>query len=208
MKKSKRLSVAAMIACLALFGALAIGSTADAKKKSKNATVTASKTVPTTIPARVGDVRSFTAIPLSIGGKAKGKIVDASGPELTYGLSGVAGSLDNVSLRLTAPNGRTIGIDNPAGPLDTTVGPFTETANSPVGTCFADPTPPAQPPCFDPENSLVAPYAGIAGNADLGLFAGIGAKGTWILKVQDGNTTQAATLGAVKLSVPTASKFK
>lgn len=211
MKKSKRLSVATVVGCMALLGALVIGGTADAqKKKKKSSTVTATRTAPALIPQHaVGAPRTLVPIPLTIGKKAKGKIVEAGGPQLTYTLTGAAGELDEVAIRLTAPNGRTVGLLNPADNDDTVVGPITLTANSPFGVCNVDPadTPPP-PPCADPENVILAPYAGSVGDTSLALFNGIGAKGTWTLKLISFSTTQPATLVSARLAVPTASKFK
>jgi hypothetical protein len=203
-----------MIGCLVLLGALVIGGTADAKKKKKkkNATVTVTRTAPALIPARlVGGQRTLTAIPLKIGKKAKGKIVEAAGPKLTVAITGTTGEVngDDIDIRLTAPNGRTVGVFNPSDADDAAFGPTTFTANSPVGVCnviIADPPPP--PPCNDPENTLLAPYVGEVGDASLALFNGIGAKGTWTLKVLNSSTVAAATLVSARLSVPTASKFK
>jgi hypothetical protein len=211
LKTSKRLSVAAIIACLALLGALVVGSTADAKKKKKqSSTVTATRTAPALAPQHaMGSPRTLVPIPLTIGKKAKGKIVDSGSPELTYTITGAAGELSGLEMRLTAPNGRTIGIYNPADDDDTVVGPLTITANSPIDVCnviAADPPPP--PPCLDPEETLLAPYAGTVGDAFLASFNGIGAKGMWTLKLINHSITQPATLISAKLTVPTASKFK
>jgi len=198
-----------MITCLALLGVVAIGGTADAKKKkSKSTTVTATRTAPAIAPQHaVGAARVLLPIPLSIGNKAKGKIVDSESPSITYTLTGSVDALASTNLKLTAPNGRTVGIFNPAdGHDDTTVGPLTLTANSPFDICAAWDTNP--PPCADPEANLLAPYAGTIGDASLDLFSGIGAKGTWTLKVLNGSTTEPVTLLNAKLSVPTASKFK
>jgi hypothetical protein len=207
LKTHKRLSVAAIIACLALFGALMVSSTADAKKKKKATSVTASRTFPTSIPVASPTVNSFTAIPLNIGKKAKGKIVDSGAPEITFSATGVVGSLDNLDFRLTAPNGRTVFLENPAGNQDAAFGPTTISANSPIDACPAGAAPPP-PPCFDPERSLLAPYAGVIGDPGLALFSGIGAKGTWTLKVQNGDETNGATVTSASLKVPLASKFK
>ena len=201
-----------MVACLALLGALVIGGTADAKKKKKkSATVTATRAFPTVAPQHAtGTPRVLVSIPLTIGKKAKGKIVDSEAPKITYTATGSPGPLENLELRLTAPNGRTVGLANPAdGVDDTVVGPFTLSANSPFGVCqvtAADPPPP--PPCVDPENVLLAPYAGEAGDPGLAWFSGIGAKGTWTLKIINASTTEPVTLVSAKLSGATASKFK
>ena len=205
MKTSKRLSVAVIVGCIALLGGALLGTAEAKKKKKKSATVTVSRATPTTIPVRTGDVNSIATVPLTIGKKAKGKVVSPEGPTVTYQLLGAAGELFKLNIRLTAPNGRTTVISNPAGVLDTAVGPITYTANSAIGTCSATLAPPP-PPCENPEDTLLAPYIGTARDSSLDTFNGLSAKGTWTVKVTNSSTTQAATLANVKVTVPTVSK--
>jgi hypothetical protein len=204
MRLSHRISTAAAVGCIALLAGALLGGTADAKKKkkTKGGNVTASAAaVP--VPAGSAAGATLTLVPLTIGNKAKGKVVGASAPILTYSLAGDAGFLgfNSISLRLTAPNGRTTFVTNPANP-ESAIGPLTLTANSPVMPCPASIGPP--PPC-DPEATLHSPFAGTMGFETLAEFSGIPAKGTWTMKAVN-RSTHAATLGPVSLTVPTKSK--
>src|SRR4051794_20603245 len=141
----------ALIGVLALAVCLAVGlaaGAAEAKKgKKKGAPITVSKIAPTAIPA--GDanngVAGVAAVPLTVGKKAKGKVV--SSLSVTYQLTDPAAQLDDIDLKVTAPGGRTVFLDNPTlffgdGDTVTTVGPLTESPDSSTGFCFPNPTPP------------------------------------------------------------------
>jgi hypothetical protein len=201
MRLGRRISTAAAVGCIALLAGALLGGTADAKK-SKGGKVTASAAA-VAIPPGSSAGATLTAVPLTIGKKAKGKVVGANAPTLTYSLRGDAGFLSffNISLRLTAPNGRTIFITDPAN-NETAIGPLTLTANSPVLPCTQPVGPPA--PC-DPEATLHSPFAGTMGLEPLAEFSGIPAKGTWTLKAIN-HSTHAASIGPVSLTVPTKSK--
>jgi hypothetical protein len=203
---------------LALFGVLALvlsvtvglvsGSVADAKKKKKKSgTVTVSKTTPTTIPAKASPASndSLTTVPLTVGKKAKGKVVGWDSLTVTSTFTGSDDqALGNISARLTAPNGRTVGLASPAwnftGTGNTTSGPLTETPDSPFGLCFSGPGP--NNPCpggnfGGPENTVGPPYVGTVANNDLALFGGVPAKGTWIVKLLNGSDTTTAVLNSI-----------
>ena len=79
---------------------------------------------------------------------------------------------------------------------------MTYTPNSPLDTCFAP------GPC-GPDTGAIGPqFAGTIGDADLALFNGVGATGNWVLRVFDGDGTDAApiTLTSAKLVVSAAAK--
>jgi hypothetical protein len=203
----KRLTVGIAILCFALLGGALLGGSAVAKKKKKkkSATVTATAgatTIPNGItgpPLKYG----FVNVPLTIGKKAKGKVVSPAGPNLTVLVTGVEDALDDVILRLIAPNGRSVGLSAPdpvAG--QTQVGPLTFTANSPLAACEAPP--PGQ--CADPDYLVLPPYAGTIGDVGLASFIGLNAKGTWTLRVLNDGDQGALTLNSARLEVPTVSK--
>jgi hypothetical protein len=207
---------------LALLGVLALaltvtvglvsGSVADAKKKKKKSgnKVTVSKTTPTTIPSQASPSsnESMTTIPLTVGKKAKGKVVGWDSVTVTTTFTGSDDTaLSSVFSELSAPNGRTVGLDAPAwnGPpgfRNTTSGPLTETPDSPFTECFTD----ASHPCpggfgGDPEATVAPPFVGTVGNSTLAHLGGVPAKGTWNLKVFNSSTTTTATLNSVTLTV-------
>jgi hypothetical protein len=197
---------------------------ADAKKKKGKkgaSSVTVSRTTPTVIPptpAGPGTKTSLVAIPLTVGKKAKGKVVSADSVAATYSFTGTppvapdAGSLWETDLSITAPNGRTVGLDPPGfnDPNTSATGPTTETANSPFFECnLVNGFPTPQPDVCDtsqqqdPDATLVPPaYVGTKGNGNLALFAGIPAKGTWTVKARNfGTTLGASTLTNITLRI-------
>lgn len=203
----------AFFGVLALAVCVAVGLTAGAaegkKKKKKSAnSVTVSKTASTPIPAGdgVNQIDGVASVPLTVGRKAKGKVVAFDSVSVTYGASGPAGTLDALGFKLIAPNGRTIFLDNPENDVgpgdDTTFGPLTETPNSPVFFCRPNPSPPPGGcPIFDPDNSLGPPFAGTAGNGTLAHLGGGPARGTWTFKALNASTGPSYVLGPVSLNL-------
>jgi hypothetical protein len=183
---------------------------AEAKKKGKKKgakQVTIAKTTPTGIPAGDGtnEVAGVASVPLAVGKKAKGKVVNANNLFVTYQLSDPGGFLDDIDLKLVAPNGRAIFLDNPSqffadGDTLTVVGPLTTTPNSVTGYCFPNPAPPpAGCPDGDPDNTLAPPFAGTARDFDLEHFAGVPARGTWTLKALNFSTVPTHVLDSVRV---------
>jgi hypothetical protein len=209
--------VLALAICMAV--GLATGSVAEAKKKKKKAggTITVATSGPATTPPAVAPTATaegrsgFASIPLTVGKKAKGKVVGWDTLTVTSTFTGSSNSaLLDVFAELTAPNGRTVTLFNPVsdffntGPTggNTISGPLTETPNSPNGVCFADPGPPPNPPCFNPENTVGPPnYAGTIGNPGLEAFGGVPAKGTWTVKLFNSSATTTATLNSLSMSM-------
>jgi hypothetical protein len=203
--KSKRsrlalMTAVALVSCLTV--GLLSGAAADAKKKKKKggSSVTVSKTTPTVIPSTPVDPAarwSVVSIPLTVGKKAKGKVVSPDSVSVTYsftgtpannGGSGDPGSLYETDLDLRAPNGRSVDLDPPGfnDPNTAATGPTTETPDSPFFPCFVDGFPVPQPDVCattghqDPNATLVPPaYAGTMRNIELAWFNGVPAKGTW-----------------------------
>ena len=146
---------------------LLVGPAEAAKKKGKKGgTVSVSRTAPTAIPlenATTG-VDGVASVPLTVGNKAKGKVVGADTATVATSWSGGAGFGATTIAQLIAPNGRAVGLFAPAAdPNATGSGPTTETPNSPFGFCVPAAVPPP-PPCSDPDNNLGPPYAGTIGN--------------------------------------------
>jgi hypothetical protein len=202
---------------LALLGVLALalsvtvgvvsGSVADAKKKGtrkKGGSVTVSQTTPTTIPVGSTSDASITTVPLTVGKKAKGKVVGADSVAITTTFAGSsAGFAPNVKAELTAPNGRTAFLNNPPMDSKTTVsGPVTETPDSPLAFCIPPTVSPQRCggdfPSY-PEETVGPPYAGTIGNLSLAAFMLVRAKGTWTVKVFNKSTTTTAVLNSVTL---------
>jgi hypothetical protein len=195
------------VAALAM---LAFAGPAAAKKKGgKGNTVSAVNRTATQLQPAVASTPAVTgrasvvSIPLRIGKKAKGNVVGPQGISVTYTLSGSAvGSLPPITVGLVAPNGRVVGLENPAGDPDTTVGPLTQTPNTITRACTTDPTPPANPPCFDPDATVNAPYSS-APIANLGLdrFSGLRARGSWAIRAYNSSSTTTAVLSAPSIRI-------
>ncbi len=208
--KRSRLALVGVLAlaiCMAV--GLATGGVAEAKKKKKKTvgSVTISKTTPTTIPAKSAPTVNDTivSIPLTVGNKAKGKVVgwDSLTATSTFSSSTNDG-LGDLYGEITAPNGRTAFLANPFASSvgnNTSSGPLTETPDSPFGPCF----PSATNPCPGggsefPENTVGPPFVGTIGNPALAQFGGVPAKGTWTVKVFNGGPTE-GTLNSISITM-------
>ena len=199
MNLSKKLGVGVIVACVALLGGVLLGGTAVAKKKKNSNTANVSAAARPIVQATgAGPATRFGVTPVSfkVGKKFKGKKVDADGVILTFSLAGPAGSLDDYELFLSNPKGRTVGLTSPGDPASTTIGPLTETANSPFLACTA-------PPCGNPFRTVVGPaYVGTIGDVSLASFTGTSMKGTWVLNIIDTDPNNGAdSLTSAKLSV-------
>jgi hypothetical protein len=203
-RRRSRLALAGvMVLALSVTVGFAAGGVADAKKKkpkkvSNTVTVTASNAaipdraaLPVTAPFGKVDV------PLTIGKKFKGRVVAADSVAVTVQTTGTAaGAPDDLEFRLINPKGRKVFLEGDLG--DTTssanLGPLTITPNSPVEPC-------STPPCVNPDQTLVPPFAGTLGNSELALYTGTGVQGTWILRVFDDTPTKTSTLNKVTLQI-------
>ena len=169
-KRSRLALIGVLALALSVTAGFLSGSLADAKKKGKGkkgGVVTVTKTTPTPIPVGSTSEYSMTTVPLSVGKKAKGKVVGANSVTITTTFTGAAGFVSGISAELTAPNGRSSGLAAfPYGDTGaTTAGPLTETANSPQHLCIFNPAPP--PRCMSgstPETTVGRPYTGTIGN--------------------------------------------
>jgi len=204
--------VLALAACLAV--GLATGSAVAKKKKKGSNSITVSKTTPTPMPAGdgVNEIAGDATASLTVGKKGKGKLV--SSLTATYLLTDPGGNLDDVDIKVIAPNGRTVFLDNPAiffagGDALTTVGPLTESPDSSTGYCFPDPSPPPSGcPNGSPDNNLAPPWAGTARLLALADFAGVGAKGTWRFVAENFSTRSTHVLSMASLHLNLANKPK
>jgi hypothetical protein len=200
---------------LALFGVLAlalsvtVGPAVDVaagqKKGKKGArTFTAAKTAPTIIPAAIslggGNVIAGRVdIPLTVGKKAKGKVVGFDTVSATHTLSaGAVDVLDDIDTSLLNPKRREVGLITPQDGNTIFIGPLTQTPNSDAGVCVGGAAPPP-PPCPNPGNTLGPPYAGTVGNNGLVLFNGGAARGTWFYRFLNFNPAATATANSVKI---------
>jgi hypothetical protein len=207
-KKSRLTLVGVLALTISVTVGLMSGSVADAKKKKKKAgSVTVSKTSPTTIPAKASPTGNDTivSIPLTVGKKAKGKVVGWDSLTVTSTFSSSTNDgLSDLYAEVTAPNGRSAFLVNPAASAlagNTVSGPLTETPNSPFGICF--PSPPNPCPGGNsqfPENTVGPPYAGTVGNTNLVRFGGVPARGTWTVKAFNAGATQ-GILNSVTLTM-------
>jgi hypothetical protein len=209
-KRSRLAFLGVLTVVLSVTVGLVSGSVADAKKKKKGKSgkVTVSKTAPTVIPnkAAANATDTITTVPLTVGKKAKGKVVGWDSLTVTSTFSAPdSATLNDIYAEITAPNGRTVFIQNPEVSTfvdNTTSGPLTETPDSPFQTCFpnATHTCPGGGGEF-PENTVAPPFAGTVGNPDLTQFGGVPARGTWSVKVFNSSDTTAGTLNSVSLSM-------
>jgi hypothetical protein len=176
MKTTKRISLVAALACVALLGAALFSGVAQAKKLKP---FNGAKTVNAPIPNKVvngfdGVLRSIIPVPK----KFKGKTV--SDVKVTFQTTGSAANAANdLDFVLTSPGGRTI--DLVAGLPGQSIGPLTLSPNSSVRICGA------VPPnfCATPQNSLYAPFFGTARDIGLSDLTGVNMKGNWTLTVFD-----------------------
>jgi hypothetical protein len=180
---------------------------------------------PTFTPCTVSPKTSLTTVPLTVGKKAKNQVVSLGSVSLSYTITGsartgagtatdVPAAASNVGICLTAPNGRTACASQP-GSFDenaTTIGPVTETPDSPIGVCPTTETGTdgTQTVCGggaffsqqDPESTVAPPtYAGTIGNNSLAFFGGVPAKGTWTFKLRNTSTQTPATVSSVSATI-------
>jgi hypothetical protein len=187
MKNQKRFTAAAFIAVFALLGGVIFGGTAVAKKKKKSKAVTVTKAVNAPIPDAIGNgvakvQNGKLAVPITVSKKFKGTVGQTAVTFQTTGLA--ADAARNLFFKIIAPDGTTVGLGGAFN--GQSIGPLTEQPNSSVGICSFDPTlPPPPPPCEDPDDTLLSPYVGIAGNNDLNLLNGVKGKGNWTFEAQD-----------------------
>jgi hypothetical protein len=202
-KSPKRLSVFAVVACLAVLGGVMFGGVAAAKKKKSKAAVL-TRTLNAPIPDRAASSPGINppwgklAVPLEVSKKFKGKTVGSL--QLSYQTTGATPiAASDISVRLTAPAGRTYNVES-NGFSGQSIGPVTFIPNSPVETCHGSSMPPP-PPCSDPNSNLNPPYQGVAGEPNLTLFEGLKMRGTWTVTFFDTGHIDTSTLNTVSLTI-------
>jgi hypothetical protein len=221
--RRSRLALIGVLALAVCVAASLLAGTAEAKKKKKKKSVnsiTVTNTNPTTIPAGAAATATsagtlgFASVPLTVGKKAKGKVVGWDSATLTTTFTGSSPpALSTVFAELTAPNGRTVGNDyettliNPVSDSTSPTtgnlvsGPLTETPDSPFKICPGNPGPPPTPPCPNPEATVGPPYAGTVSSNGLALLNGVPARGTWTYKVFNTSSDTSATLNSISLTL-------
>jgi hypothetical protein len=200
------LGVLALAVCVTV--GLAGGADAAKKKGKKKGVkqITVSKTTPTDIPPAPNDDQdSLTSIPLTVGKKAKGKVVSGNSVKATVTVSdpnftGTDGDTGHVGLVVQSPSGRQVFLSQPDDHNIGTLGPITFSPDAATFACVPD-TPPPPPPCSNPEATLGPPYAGTVGEYDLAIFTGVTARGTWNFRVFNDDPTQGVVINSVSLNI-------
>jgi subtilisin-like proprotein convertase family protein len=172
----------------------------EAKKKKKkkkrkgagvvNAALAANQPVPDAGVGVPGVLRST----IKLGKKQAGlRISDVNVTTQTSGVG--AAAADDLTVRLTAPNGATSDL---WGEVDAqSVGPLTLDDEAPAEFCNS-----STPPCDAPESTLIAPFAGATRpEAPLRIMDGGPIRGTWTLTVYDASTTETSTLSSWRLAI-------
>ena len=207
MIRTKRMSVGAVVACIALLGGALFAGAADAKKKKKTSAkcaVTAQAnggSIPDRPPIPPGGTSffGFLNVPVTVNSQAcKGSTV--SSVEVTFQTTGAtAVAAEDLFFRLQSPEGRTYDISG-NGFSGQSIGPVTLTSRTRIQTCFAAPPPPP-PPCADPDAALNPPYQGTARDSDLPLFNGAPVNGTWTWTAYDFANADTSIANFVRLAI-------
>ena len=191
------LGVLALALCTVL--GMAFGGAAEAKKKGKKnktsvflQSIAPNVAVPDVLPGSVPSVPIRSTI--TVGKKFKGKTVGDVNVLGIQTTGNVAGAANDLRMKLSAPNGRTVfliaGGGNGIG--DQSIGPLTIDADSPVSIC--DQANPAN--CADPAQTLNRPFAGTANQQGMGTQStggvptlnGVGMRGTWTFTIFDASS--------------------
>jgi subtilisin-like proprotein convertase family protein len=164
----------ALVLCLGMLAAPAWA----APKKGKRGPVQGSQTAPLVVPdatdAGAGVVRST----ITFGRKFRGQTI--GDVDVTVQTTGaIFGAAEELTVRLTAPNGATTRLFNGLG--GQSIGPLTLDDDSPVKICGST------SPCTDPAASLVFPYIGTAAPSfsTMRILNRGPIQGTWTLSVLD-----------------------
>jgi hypothetical protein len=183
--------VGVLLLVLCLGAGLAAGDAAAKKKKHKTASVFAGSVSPNlAVPDRPAGNTPETMVTsaITVPKKFKGKVVgdlNITGLKTT---GDAANSADSLDLMLVAPGGPAVLFD--AGALNgQSIGPVTFDDDTATSFC-------ADPPCSDPDQTLMYPYAGTTNLAftfggdtgPLSVFNGTPMRGAWTLYAWDSNT--------------------
>ena len=195
----RRLRLAGVLLLAICIGVgMAAGDAAAKKKKKKSSVFSGAVTVNAPIPDEpAGNARDIPVVStLNVGKKFKGKQVgdvNVTGIQTT---GNDPDSASNLNFQLTAPNGRTVLLDD--GALGgQNIGPLT--LDDDARTSICDDT--TIDSCPDPDKNLIRPFAGTANM--LGLFSGdlsplailngSPMKGTWTFAIWDSNNNGATS---------------
>lgn len=202
--RTNRLTLVGLLAlALSVTVGLAVSGQATAKKKKPAPSLfTGSKTVNTAIPD--GTVATGPSTPVRseivIGKRFKGKTV--GDVNVTIQSTGsAAGAANDLTFKLSAPNGRTDLIFESLG--SQSIGPLKLDDDTRTGICNS-----ATATCRDPDATLLQPFAGTANTLDqdddmrpLSMLDGVRMKGTWTLTVYDNNNNLTSTFNQWSLEV-------
>jgi hypothetical protein len=209
MKPGKRMTIGVTVACVALLGGAIFGGVADAKKKKKknSGTATVSKTLNQGIPDRVpftpttNPPAGTLLVPLSVSKKFKGKTV--ANVDVTFQTTGQQpDSASDLEFFLSAPSGDTYEIDG-NGFGGQSIGPVTMSSHTATQTCGYNPAapPPYSPVCSGPTPFLNPPFVGVARDTDLPNYRGLPMMGTWTFWALDVDDPDTSILNSVKLVI-------
>jgi hypothetical protein len=188
-RRRLRLGLALLLAlCLAV--GLAAGDAVAKKKKSKAKLFAASAAPNLVVPDSPSgnQQETFVTSPITVPKKFKGKTVgdlNITGLKTT---GDTANAADGLDLMLVGPGGRSVLFD--AGALNgQSIGPVTFDDDTQTSFC-------ADPPCSDPDATLMYPYAGTTNlvgvfsgdQGPLNVFNGSPMRGTWNLYAWDNDT--------------------
>jgi hypothetical protein len=190
-RSRSRLRLAGVVVlALCLVGGVAAGDSAAKKKKSKASVFAASISPNLAVPDRPPGNTAETAVTsaITVPKKFKGKVVgdlNITGIKTT---GDAADSADGLDLMLVAPGGPAVLFD--AGALNgQSIGPTTFDDDTTTSFC-------ADPPCSDPDQTLMYPYAGTTNLAftfggdtgPLSAFNGTPMRGAWTLYAWDNDS--------------------
>lgn len=179
--------VAAAVICSLCFVAPSPAEAAKKKAKKAPSSVAITKAVNAPVPQDVAGAQSIPVrSTIEIGKGFKGRVVgDLDVTRITTTGSG-ANAADDLVLKLTGPNGRTVRLTDGRG--DVSLGPWTLDDETRTSICdFPTPT------CPDPDADLTLPFAGTSNllgtsggaGGPLSVFDGLPMRGKWTLTVYD-----------------------
>lgn len=192
MSKAKARFALVGVLALALSVTAGLAVTADAAKKKKKKTPSVAKLTKAVNAAVPDDVAGDGPHPAllstqTISKKFKGKVV--GDVNVTFRTTGDAvGSANDLKVRISAPNGRTVQLYNGIGGSIASIGPLTLDDDTRTLMCNDDVL-----SCEDPDATLLQPFAGRAagdeeGYVELARLNGVPMRGNWTLTVfDDGN---------------------
>ncbi len=198
-----RLALAAILA-LALSVTVGIGVSAGAKTKPKKTAVSFSSTKQVGAAIPDAPVAAGPSAPvrssITLGRKFRGRV--ATDVNVMFQSTGaVAGAADDLTFKLSAPNGRTNVLLESRG--DQSIGPLTLDDDTRTSICNS-----ATATCRDPDATLLQPFNGRANTIGTGdetrpmnVFNGVPIKGDWTITVFDSVNSGTSTFNRWRLEI-------